>query len=86
MMMGGAPSDSPLNSSGVDFSNSTQASAFLGQILDDGEFQIDGNMYARNFWYGVCGVIGICAVFNFLQKVTFRMRYVQLLHLTFMCG
>ncbi|TVY19659.1 Ferric/cupric reductase transmembrane component 7, partial [Lachnellula arida] len=74
MMMGGAPSDSPLNASGIDFSNDTQASTFLGQILDDGEFQIDGNMYARNFWYGVCGVIGVCAVFNVLQKATFNTR------------
>ncbi|TVY78472.1 Ferric/cupric reductase transmembrane component [Lachnellula suecica] len=75
MTMGGAPSDSPLNSSGVVFSNSTQAATFLGQILDDTEFQVDGNMYARNFWYGVCGIIGICAIFNVLQRVTFNMSY-----------
>jgi ferric-chelate reductase len=77
MTMGGAPSDSPLNASGIDFSNSTQAATFLGEILDDTEFQIDGNMYARNFWYGVCGVIGVCAVFNVLRKATFNMRYVS---------
>ena len=74
-MMGGASSDSPLNASGVDFSNSTEASTFLGQVLDDTTFQVDGNMYARNFWYGVCVMIGICAFFNIAQKVTFNMRF-----------
>ncbi len=74
MMMGGAPTDSPLNASGIDFSNSTQAAMFLGEILDDTQFQIDGNMYARNFWYGVCAVIGTCAFFNVAQKITFRLR------------
>lgn len=74
MMMGGAPTDSPLNASGIDFSNDTQASMFLGEILDDSQFQIDGNMYARNFWYGVCAVIAICAFFNITQKITFRIR------------
>lgn len=77
-MMGGAPTDgSPLNASGIDFSNSTQASMFLGEILDDTEFQIEGNMYARNFWYGVCAVIATCAIFNFTQKATFRIRYID---------
>lgn len=75
MMMGGAPSDSPLNASGIDFSNSTQASTFLGEILDDTVFQVDGNMYARNFWYGVCAVIGVCAILNAAQKATANMRY-----------
>ncbi len=75
MPMGGAPSGSPLNASGIDFSNSTQAAMFLGEILDDSAFQIEGNMYARNFWYGVCGVIGLCAIFNTTQKLTANMRY-----------
>jgi ferric-chelate reductase len=74
MIMGGAPTGSSLNASGVDFSNSTEASVFLGEILDDSQFQIDGNMYARNFWYGVCAFIVICAFFNFAQKITFKMR------------
>ena len=78
MTMDGAPTDSPLNASGIDFSNSTQASMFLGEILDDTEFQIDGNMYARNFWYGVCTVIAICAFFNAIQKTTVKMRYVRI--------
>ena len=82
MMMGGAPTDgTALNASGIDFSNSTQASMFLGEILDDTAFQVDGNMYARNFWYGVCVVIGICAFFNIVQKATVNMRYVPPLHM-----
>lgn len=75
MPMGGATSGYPLNSSGIDFSNSTDAATFLGEILDDTDFQIDGNMYARNFWYGVCAVIGICALFNAAQKTTANLRY-----------
>ena len=75
-MMGGAPTDSPLNSSGIDFSNDTQAAMFLGEILDDTEFQVDGNMYARNFWFGVCAVIAISTFFNITQKATAKMRYV----------
>jgi ferric-chelate reductase len=78
MGMGGDSSDSPLNASGVDFSNSTQAANFLGEIFDDTVFQVDGNMYARTFWYGVCAVIGTSAFFNIVQKITFRMRYIWL--------
>lgn len=73
MGMGGA--NAPLNDSGVDFSNYTQASNFLGEILDDTVLQVEANMYARNFWYGVCAVIAVCAFFNLVQKATARMRY-----------
>ena len=75
MSMGGASSDAPLNASGIDFSNSTDAATFLGEILDDTVFQVDGNMYARNFWFGVCAVIATCSFFNVVQKVTFKLRY-----------
>jgi hypothetical protein len=77
MMMGGTPTDSPLNASGIDFSNDTQASIFLGEILDDGVFQVDGNMYATTFWFGICAVIAICAFLNVTQKITFKMRYAR---------
>ncbi|RAL63786.1 hypothetical protein DID88_003431 [Monilinia fructigena] len=71
MTMGGAPSDgSALNDTGLNFSNMTQAAEFLGEILDDSIFQIEGNAAARNFWYGACAVIAIAAFFNFAQKVT----------------
>ena len=85
MDTGGTSSDFPLNASGVNLSNSTQATAFLGEILDDTEFQVDGNIHARNFWYGICAVIGICTIFNVLRKVTFNMRYVHLPIHSFSC-
>ncbi len=77
MGMGGADgTDMPLNDTGVDFSNMTQAEDFLSEILDDTDFQVIGNAYARYFWYGVVVLIGICAIFNIIQKTTLRMRYV----------
>jgi hypothetical protein len=72
MTMGGATAD--LNATGIDFSNSTQAADFLGEILDDSEFQVDANGYARTFWYGVCAVIALCALLNIAQKVTVKIR------------
>jgi ferric-chelate reductase len=77
MQMGGAPSDSPLNSTGFDLTNSTDAATFLGEILDDTVFQVDGNRYAKNFWYGIVVVIGLFAVGNVAQNVTLRMRFVH---------
>ncbi|KAI9737641.1 MAG: hypothetical protein M1818_005645 [Claussenomyces sp. TS43310] len=41
--MGGASSDAPLNDTGIDFSNPDDAATFLGEILDDTDFQVDGN-------------------------------------------
>lgn len=76
MPMGGAPTDgTPLNSSGVDFSDPDQAATFLGEILDDTVFQIDGNAHARDFWFGICAVIAICAVFNVTRKLTNITRF-----------
>lgn len=75
MAMGGAPTDgSALNATGFELSNMTQAADYLGEILDDSVFQIDGNAAARHFWYGVCAVIGIAAFFNFAQKITIFFR------------
>ena len=68
--------DMPLNDTGVDFSNTTQAEDFLAEILDDTDFQVIGNAYARYFWYGVVVLIGITAIFNMIQRSTLRMRYV----------
>ena len=74
--MGDDSSSMPLNDTGVDFSNMTQAMDFLGEILDDTDFQVIGNAFARYFWYGIVVVIGIAAGFNIIQKTTLRMRYV----------
>lgn len=71
-------SSTPLNSSGMDFSNRTQALDFLGQILDDSVFQVTGNQYARYFWYGVVVVIGIAGIFNFVEMMTLKNRLVSL--------
>lgn len=68
--------DMPLNDTGVDFSNITQAEDFLAEILDDTNLQVIGNAYARYFWYGVVVLIGITAIFNMIQRTTLRMRYV----------
>lgn len=71
----GDDSSSALNSSGVDFSNDTQAMDFLGEILDDSDLQISGNAFARHFWYGVVIVIGIAAIFNMVQMAILKLRY-----------
>lgn len=73
--MGDNSSSMPLNDTGVDFSNMTQAMDFLSEILNDAEFQVTGNAFARYFWYGIVVVIGIAAGFNIIQKTTLRMRY-----------
>lgn len=61
----------------IDFFNETDAADFLAEILDDTVLQVVGNMYTRDFWYGVCTVISICAFFNLVQKATIRARYVE---------
>lgn len=76
MMGGGSVSSTPLNTSGVDFSNQTDAANFLAELLDDTELQVIGNAYARYFWYGVVVVIGIAGLFNHAQKLKLRSRYV----------
>jgi hypothetical protein len=77
MSSGGGSSSVPLNSSGVDFSNATQAFDFLQDILDDSVFQITGNRYARYFWYGVVVVIGIAGIINVVETVTLKNRLVS---------
>lgn len=77
MSMGsGSSSLTPLNDSGVDFSNFTQAYNFQQEILDDTILQVIANSYARYFWYGVVVLIGIATLFNIGRKVHLRLRYV----------
>jgi len=52
----------PLNDTGVDFSNEIRAVGFLSQILDDSLFQVVDNGFARDFWYGLVVFIGIVAI------------------------
>lgn len=75
MGMGMDTGGAPLNDSGVDFSNATQAMDFLDELLDDTVFQVDGNRYARYFWYAIVVVIGIASICNILQAAILRARY-----------
>ncbi len=68
------PTITPLNDSGVDFSNYTQAFNFQQEILDDSILKIIASQYAKNFWYGILVVIGIATMFNVIQKSLLRMR------------
>ncbi|KAI9679713.1 MAG: hypothetical protein M1822_007319 [Bathelium mastoideum] len=79
MDMGSMSSDGgggfvPLNDSGVDFSNETQAQDFLSEILDDSYSQVVSNQYARYFWYGIVVFIGIAAICNFSWRAILRAR------------
>lgn len=62
------------SSEGVDFTNVTEASNFLGELLDDTVFQINGNARARYFWYGVSAFIGVVAIFNLAWRLELRRR------------
>jgi len=73
--MGGNGS-APLNASGVDFSNETQAMDFLGAMLNDSVLQIYGNAHARDFWYGVVVFLGVAGISNAIWRVTLKMRHV----------
>lgn len=73
-MADGGDSSAPLNSSGVDFSNETQAFNFLQEILDDTYLQIDGNHAATHFWFGIVVVIGLAAIWNLLWTIRLRER------------
>ncbi|KAH8125939.1 hypothetical protein FP744_10006252 [Trichoderma asperellum] len=76
MDMGGdsPSSSSPLNATGVDFSNETQAFNFLQEILDDSTLGVVGNQYARYFWYGVVVVISLASLCNMAQRSVLWMR------------
>lgn len=74
--MGGGGS-APLNASGVDFSNETQAMQFLGEMLDDTVLQVYANAYARDFWYGVVVFLGLAGISNAIWRVTLKMRHVS---------
>lgn len=67
----------PLNDSGVDFSNETQAFNFLAAILDDSVLQVYSNMYARYFWYGVVVFIGLAGISNAIWMATLKLRQVS---------
>jgi hypothetical protein len=67
----------PLNDSGVDFHNQTQAFNFLQEILDDSYLQVESNRYARYFWYGIVVFIGLAATSNLTWKAIHQARLVR---------
>ena len=71
---GDALSSGPLNASGVDFTNETQAFDFLQEILNNSFLQIDGNRSARYFWYGIVVFVGIAAICNTVWTVVLHTR------------
>lgn len=73
-MGGDGSSSGPLSPAGVDFSNETQASNFLSEILDDTYLQLDGNNAARNFWYGIVVVMAIAGICNVIWQGTLHAR------------
>lgn len=73
-MDGGSSSLMPLNDSGVDFSNFTQAYNFQQEILDDTILQVIANAYARYFWYGIVVVIGLACISNISRRIHLRLR------------
>jgi len=74
MGSGGGGGFVPLNDSGVDFSNETQAFNFLLEVLDDSYLQVVGNQYARYFWYGVVVFIGLATMCNLVWRAILRAR------------
>lgn len=74
MDMGGDSSNAPLNATGVDFNNSTQAADFLSALLDDDQLKVTGNAYARYFNYGLAVIVGIAALFRIARWLTLKAR------------
>lgn len=70
----GSSSLAPLNATGVDFGNATQAMDFLSAMLDDSILQYDGKAYSQYFWYGIVTVIGLATLYNILYQFSHRLR------------
>ena len=72
--MDSSTSSEPLSAAGVDFSNQTQASAFLEDLLNDGYLKADGANYAKMFWYGVVALVAVAMLFTFARWLTLQHR------------
>jgi ferric-chelate reductase len=77
MDMGSDSAPAPLNDTGVDFSNETQAMDFLGEILDDSYFQPQSIQFSQYFWYGVVAVIFVAAIVNINHRLIAKSRCVN---------
>lgn len=60
----------------VDFSNITQATMFLADLLNDDQLKVVGNAYARYFWYCIAVLVGLACVFNVIRWATLKRRCV----------
>ncbi|CAK1356680.1 Ferric/cupric reductase transmembrane component 7 [Cercospora beticola] len=74
MDMSSTSSIEPLSAEGVDFSNRTQASAFLEDLLDDTYLKIDGANHAKYFWYGIVVFIGVTMLFKLMRWLILQKR------------
>jgi ferric-chelate reductase len=63
-----------LTDAGMNMTNLTVAYNFLQDILDYTGFQPEDQTIDEAFWYGIVIVIGIAAIFNFIQWATLRIR------------
>ena len=68
----------PLNDSGIDFSNATDAGNFLDEILDDTFFLPQGELFAQYFWYGIAALIGLATLSNIISYAVVSSRYVSI--------
>jgi hypothetical protein len=73
-MATGNGDSSILSTAGIDFSNETQASEFLQNLLDDRILQINANATARKFWYGIFVSIGVATLCHLLCKAALWTR------------
>ncbi|KAM3425707.1 hypothetical protein BST61_g7643 [Cercospora zeina] len=74
MDMSSSPSIEPLSAEGVDFSNRTQASAFLQDLLDDTHLKFNGAIFAKYFWYGVVVFVGVAMLVKCMRWLTLQSR------------
>lgn len=72
--MDSSTSPEPLSAAGVDFSNQTQASDFLDDLLDDTYLKQDGAKYAKFFWYGVVALVGVAMLLRLVRWLTLQHR------------
>ena len=75
MANGSSTTLTPLNATGYDLTNQTQAMTFLSLMLDDSILQIWSKHYTEYFWYGIVTVIGLTAIHNLFWRLTLESRY-----------
>ena len=66
----------PLSPDGYDLTNNTQASNFLGALLDDTVLQGTGNDLAVWFWIAIAIAVVVFAMSRGAQWLILDMRYV----------